>query len=159
MEGNGLALHEETNPSHRLRVEHDPYTLLIHLSDDDGSGRTTFAVDRATRQWAVAQGHRQTDTARDAFEQLYAQMTAGIPLRLASFEFGARMPASISSPASRSDKQPPPAERRGGDNFWGQVRGVSGCLRAPRGGARLGRNSVHLHGKESDLGDADTLRW
>ncbi|MGH3936043.1 MAG: hypothetical protein ACRDS1_13895, partial [Pseudonocardiaceae bacterium] len=29
-------LHEATDPSHRLRVEHDQYTLLIHLSDEDG---------------------------------------------------------------------------------------------------------------------------
>src|SRR5712691_10919911 len=32
-------LYEEANPSHRLRVEHDSYTLLIHLSDEDvGAG-------------------------------------------------------------------------------------------------------------------------
>ena len=65
------ALHEEGNPGHRLRVEHDPHTLLIHLSDDDGIGWTTVAVDRATRRWAVSQGATQSDTARDAFEQLY----------------------------------------------------------------------------------------
>ncbi len=64
-------LHEEANPAHRLRVEHDSYTLLIHLSDEDGDGWTTIAVDRATRQWAVAQGFRQTDTAREAYERLY----------------------------------------------------------------------------------------
>src|ERR1700682_874918 len=46
-------LHEEAKPSHRLRVEHDAYTLLIHLSDEDGSGWTTIAVDRATRSCAV----------------------------------------------------------------------------------------------------------
>lgn len=64
-------LHEEVNPSHRLRVEHDAHTLLIHLSDEDGPGWTTIAVDRATRQSAVAQGLRQADTARDAYEGLY----------------------------------------------------------------------------------------
>ncbi len=33
----GRALHDEANPSHRLRVEHDSYTLLIHLSDEDAT--------------------------------------------------------------------------------------------------------------------------
>jgi len=61
------------NPRHRLRVEHDSHTLLIHLSDEDGGAWTTVAIDRATRQWAVAQGARQTDTARDAYENLYGQ--------------------------------------------------------------------------------------
>jgi hypothetical protein len=64
-------LHEETNPQHRLRVEHDASTLLIHLSDEDGRGWTTVAVDRATRQWAVGQADRQADTARGAYEALY----------------------------------------------------------------------------------------
>lgn len=64
-------LHEEANPAHRLRVEHDSHTLLIHLSHEDGDGWTTIAVDRATRQWAVAQGFRQSDTAREAYERLY----------------------------------------------------------------------------------------
>jgi len=66
-------LHEEENPSHRLRVEHDAHTLLIHLSDEDRGGWTTFAVDRSSRSWAVAQGGRQTDTARDAYEDLYKE--------------------------------------------------------------------------------------
>ena len=39
-------LHEEANAAHRLRVEHDDHTLLIHLSDEDGRGWTTFAIDR-----------------------------------------------------------------------------------------------------------------
>ena len=64
-------LHEEANPRHRLRVEHDDRTLLIHLSEEHGGGWTTIAVDRGTRQWAVAQGSRQTDTARDAYNDLY----------------------------------------------------------------------------------------
>jgi hypothetical protein len=64
-------LHEQTNPRHRLRVEHDAHTLLVHLSDEGGGTWTTFAVDRATRQWAVAQGPRQTDAARDAYDGLY----------------------------------------------------------------------------------------
>jgi hypothetical protein len=64
-------LHEQANPRHRLRVEHDDSTLLIHLSDEDGDGWTTIAVDRATRRWAVAQAPRQSDTARAAYESLY----------------------------------------------------------------------------------------
>lgn len=66
-------LHEQTNPSHRLRVEHDAYTLLIHLSEEDGAGWTTIAMDRATRRWAVAQDVRQADSARGAYDALYGQ--------------------------------------------------------------------------------------
>jgi hypothetical protein len=64
-------LHEQSNPQHRLRVEHDDHTLLIHLSDEDGGGWTTIAVDRTTRQWAVVQHVRQSDSAHDAYEALY----------------------------------------------------------------------------------------
>lgn len=64
-------MHEQTNPAHRVRVEHDEHTLLIHLSGEDGEGWTTVAVDRSTRRWAVAQDRRQIDTARAAYEQLY----------------------------------------------------------------------------------------
>jgi len=64
-------LHEQANPQHRLRVEHDAHTLLVHLSDEDGDAWTTIAVDRATRRWAVAQAPRQSDTARVAYETLY----------------------------------------------------------------------------------------
>jgi hypothetical protein len=64
-------LHEESNPGHRLRVEHDAHTLLIHLSGEDRDGWTTFAVDRETRRCTVAQGGRQADTAREAYERLY----------------------------------------------------------------------------------------
>ncbi len=64
-------LHEQANPRHRLRVEHDAHTLLIHLTDEDGAGWTTVAFDRTTRQWAVAQDTRQGDTARAAFDALY----------------------------------------------------------------------------------------
>ena len=52
-------------------MEHDAHTLLVHLSDEDGGGWTTFAVDRATRQWSVAQAPRQTDAARDSYDGLY----------------------------------------------------------------------------------------
>jgi hypothetical protein len=64
-------LHESVNPDHRLRVEHDAHTLLIHLSNEDGAGWTTIAIDRATRRWAVAQDRVQTTTARKAYELLY----------------------------------------------------------------------------------------
>jgi hypothetical protein len=64
-------LHEQTNPEHRIRVEHGAHTLLIHLSDEHGEGWTTIAVDRETRRWAVAQDRRQADTARAAYERLY----------------------------------------------------------------------------------------
>jgi hypothetical protein len=64
-------LSEEGNPAHRLRVEHNSDTLLVHLSDEDGKGWTVLAVDRATRRWTVAQGHRQLEAARDAFDGLY----------------------------------------------------------------------------------------
>jgi hypothetical protein len=65
-------LHEDGNPAHRLRVEHDERTLLVHLSGEDGDGWTTFAVDRASRRYAVAAGRRQIDAAREAYERLYA---------------------------------------------------------------------------------------
>ena len=65
-------LFEEVNPAHRLRVEHDAKTLLIHLSDEDGGGWTVFAVDRETRRWAVAQGRRQLDAATEAHKKLYS---------------------------------------------------------------------------------------
>lgn len=64
-------LHEDGNPAHRIRVEHDANTLLVHLSDEDGGSWTTVAVDRTTRQWAVAQGRRQSDTAEEAYDALY----------------------------------------------------------------------------------------
>jgi hypothetical protein len=69
-------LHEDGNPSHRLRVEHDDSTLLVHLSGEDGDGWTVMAVDRASRRFAVASGRRQIDAAREAYERLYAAGTA-----------------------------------------------------------------------------------
>ena len=64
-------LHEQGNPGHRLRVEHNRDTLLVHLSDEDGEGWTVMAVDRATRRFAVAQARRQLDAAADAYTRLY----------------------------------------------------------------------------------------
>jgi hypothetical protein len=72
-------LHEDGNPAHRLRVEHDADTLLIHLSGEDGSGWTVFAVDRATRAWAVAQGRRQIDAASAAYSALGERQLPGEP--------------------------------------------------------------------------------
>jgi hypothetical protein len=65
-------LYEEGNPAHRLRVEHNRHTLLVHLSGEDGRGWIVLAVDRATRRWAVAQGRRQREAAEEAFGRLYA---------------------------------------------------------------------------------------
>ncbi len=64
-------LHEQGNPAHRLRVEHNRGTILVHLSGEDGQGWTVFAVDRTTRRWAVGEGRRQLDAATAAFERLY----------------------------------------------------------------------------------------
>ncbi len=63
-------LHEDGNPTHRLRVEHDRSTLFVHLSDEDGQGWTVLVVDRATRRWAVAQGRTQRGTAGRAYAEL-----------------------------------------------------------------------------------------
>jgi hypothetical protein len=73
MEERPRVLAEEGNPAHRLRVEHNRDTLLVHLSDEDGRGWTVLAVDRATRQWAVAQAARQLHAAREAYERLYPE--------------------------------------------------------------------------------------
>jgi hypothetical protein len=64
-------LHEAGNPAHRLRVEHDNQTLLIHLSDEDGGGWTVFAVHRGSRRWAVAQAPRQIEAAERAYADLH----------------------------------------------------------------------------------------
>jgi hypothetical protein len=64
-------LQEEGNPLHRVRVEHDRHTLLVHISDEDGGGWTTVAIDRGTREWSVAQRDRQTDAAEAAYTLLY----------------------------------------------------------------------------------------
>jgi hypothetical protein len=66
-------LREDGNPAHRVRVEHNKDTILIHLSDEDGHGWTVLAVDRATRRWAVGESRRQLEAAEDAFERLYSR--------------------------------------------------------------------------------------
>ena len=64
-------LQEEGNPEHRVRVEYNKNTMLVHISDEDGQGWTTVAIDRATRHWSVAQRRRQLDAAEVAFSLLY----------------------------------------------------------------------------------------
>ena len=64
-------LHEQGNPHHRVRVEHDNHTLLVHISDEDGGGWTTVALDRASRAWSVAQRGTQLDAATQACQDLY----------------------------------------------------------------------------------------
>lgn len=64
-------LEEEGNPLHRVRVEHNRDTLLVHISGEDGQGWTTVAIDRATLEWAIAQRQRQRDAAEFAYSQLY----------------------------------------------------------------------------------------
>ncbi len=66
-------LHEGGNAAHRLRVEHDRRTLLIHLSGEDGGEWTVLAVDRASRAWAVAQGRTQKAAAEQAYRDLDAR--------------------------------------------------------------------------------------
>jgi hypothetical protein len=67
-------LHEDGNDAHRLRVEHDRARLYVELSGEDGRGPwTVLAVDRGTRQYAVAQGEtkeRATRAAADALTRL-----------------------------------------------------------------------------------------
>lgn len=64
-------LEEEGNPRHRVRVEHNRDTLLVHISGEDSEGWTTVAIDRATREWSVAQRTRQAEAAQAAFARLY----------------------------------------------------------------------------------------
>ena len=71
--GKSRALAEEGNPRHRVRVEYDNHTLLVHVSDEDGGGWTTIALDRATRGWSVAQRENQLDAASNAWRALYDQ--------------------------------------------------------------------------------------
>jgi hypothetical protein len=64
-------LEEEGNPKHRVRVEHNKHTLLVHVSDEGGREWTTLALDRPTREWAIAQRGRQREAAEAAYELLY----------------------------------------------------------------------------------------
>jgi hypothetical protein len=64
-------LEEEGHPTHRVRVEYNKDTLLIHVSGENGHGWTTLAIDRATRKWSVAQRQRQLEAAMAAYANLY----------------------------------------------------------------------------------------
>jgi hypothetical protein len=64
-------LQEEGNPRHRVKVTHNAETLLVHISDEEGKGWTTLAIDRPTREWAIAQRVRQMDSAEAAHKLLY----------------------------------------------------------------------------------------
>ena len=46
-------------------------TLLVHISGEHGHGWTTLAIDRATREWSIAQRHLQSDAAKAAYTNLY----------------------------------------------------------------------------------------
>ena len=46
-------LEEEGNPLHRVRVEQNTDTLLVHIAGEQGHGWTTLAIDRATREWQL----------------------------------------------------------------------------------------------------------
>ena len=63
--------HDEANPLHRVRVEHNRDTLLVHISNEDGQGWTTLAIDRATREWSIAQRRSQLEAANAACVGLY----------------------------------------------------------------------------------------
>jgi hypothetical protein len=86
-------LHEEANPRHRLRVEHDAETLLIHLSDEDGGSWTTIAVSRGSRELAIGRGPRQIDAAQQAYEALHRVAGKQRPARSATGKKRARRPA------------------------------------------------------------------
>ena len=67
-------LQEEGNSSHRVRVERDRQTLLVHVSNEDGRARTTLAIDRKFREWSIAQRRSQLDAAKAAYERLYGSV-------------------------------------------------------------------------------------
>ena len=66
-------LRDHGNPAHRVRVEHNRDTILVHLSGEDGAGWTVLAVDRESRRWAVGEARRQLDAAAQAFDDLYSE--------------------------------------------------------------------------------------
>jgi hypothetical protein len=59
-----------------VRVEHNRETLLVHISDEDGRGWTTLAIDRKTREWALAQDASQLAAAVRAHEELHERLRA-----------------------------------------------------------------------------------
>ncbi len=74
------ALCERGNPGHRVRVEHDAHTVLVHISDEYGAGWTTVAIDRSTRAWSVAQRDTQLDAASSASSALYLEQSPEAPI-------------------------------------------------------------------------------
>jgi hypothetical protein len=48
----------------------------VHLSGEDGAGWTVLAVDRKTREWAVAQAETQLRAAKEVYERLYQRHPA-----------------------------------------------------------------------------------
>jgi hypothetical protein len=64
-------LEEEGNSKHRVRVEHNTDTLLIHISGENGHDWTTLAIDRPSREWSIAKRRRQSDAAKAAYTKLY----------------------------------------------------------------------------------------
>lgn len=58
-------------PQDRVRVEHGRDTPLVHISNEDGGGWTTVAIDRPTREWSVAQRDTQRDAATAALSGPY----------------------------------------------------------------------------------------
>jgi hypothetical protein len=62
---------DEGNALHRVRVEHDNHTLLVHISDEHGGGWTALALDRATGEWSIAQRDSQLSAATAAHRALY----------------------------------------------------------------------------------------
>ncbi|MEO9221296.1 MAG: hypothetical protein ABI251_05870 [Mycobacteriaceae bacterium] len=74
--GRRRILHEDGNEAHRLRVEHDRARLYVELSGEDGAGPwTVLAVDRASRQYAVAQAATKTAATEAAAHALTRQLT------------------------------------------------------------------------------------
>ncbi len=71
--GPSRGLYEPEHPQHRVRVEYNRDTLLVHVSDEDGAGWTTLALDRATREWSIAQRPVQLDAASTAYDALYSE--------------------------------------------------------------------------------------
>lgn len=66
-------LHEDGNAAHRLRVEHDRARLYVELSGEEGTAPwTVLAVERVSRQYAVAQAETKTAATEAAARALTA---------------------------------------------------------------------------------------
>ncbi len=98
------ALEEAGNPDHRVRVEHDQHTLLVHISGEDGSGWTTLALDRATREWSIAQRKTQLEAATAAYEKMYGETPPAGPGPAPTAESAT---APDMTAASEPDQDPP----------------------------------------------------